>query len=321
MEKPMSFKILGSGNGHPEFILTNEQISEMVETSDEWITTRTGIKSRFISNGESLLDLASGAAKKALERSGVRADELDLIICSTVQSDFVTPALACMIQNELGATCPAFDINAACTGFIYALDVAKSYFDSDRARHILVVAAEQMSKHINWKDRETCVLFGDGAGAVVLGKGNGLCAIRITAKGDDKLLTIGGTTGNNPFRTGEVMDTNLHMLGKEVFKFAVNSMCRDITEVLDQAGLQMTDIKKVIPHQANMRIIRSAADKLSIRDEQIAIGIDRYGNTSSASIPILLAELFENGELQEGDKIVLSAFGGGLTSGACIIEI
>ena len=178
-----------------------------------------------------------------------------------------------------------------------------------------------MSKLLKWKDRETCVLFGDGAVAVVLTKGTGLRAIKITAKGDDKLLTIPGTAGNSPYRSGIHEGSLLHMQGKEVFKFAVNAMCRDIADVLERANLTMKEVKKVIPHQANMRIIKAASERFGITDEQLALGIDRYGNTSSASIAILLGELMESGELSEGDIIVLSAFGGGLTSGACIIEI
>lgn len=244
-----------------------------------------------------------------------------LIICSTIQGDNITPALSCEIQHELGASCPAFDVNAACTGFIYALDIAKSYFDAGRSKNILIVSAEQMSKLINWQDRSTCVLFGDGAGAVVVTKGSNLKAIKVTAKGDSDLLVIPGLTGNNPYWEGEKPDLFLHMKGKEVFKFAVNSMCNDIIDVLAESGRGIEDVTKVIPHQANIRIIRSAADKLGLRDDQLAVNVDRYGNTSSASVPILLGELMESGELKEGDIIVLSAFGGGLTSGACIIEV
>jgi len=317
----MSLKITGTGKACPEFILTNSDLTELVDTSDEWITSRTGIKTRYISTDETLLDIAVKAAKEALMRSGIEPGDLDLIICSTMQGDFITPSLACQIQKEIGAECPAFDMNGACTGFIYAIDVAKSYFDAGRAINILIVAAEQMSKLLDWKDRETCVLFGDGAGAAVFSKGTGLLAIKITAKGDDKLLTIPGTSGNSPFWTGSREDSFLHMQGKEVFKFAVNAMCRDIEDALDQAGITMKEVKKVIPHQANMRIIKAASERFGITDDQLAVGIDRYGNTSSASIPILLCELMESGELREGDIVVLSAFGGGLTSGACIIKI
>lgn len=317
----MSFQIIGTGRAHPKYVLSNDALTKMVETSDEWITTRTGIKNRYISTDETLLDLSVAAAKDAILASGKNADDLDLIICSTVLGDYVTPSLACLVQKEIGATCPAFDLNAACSGFLYALNVAAAFFDSGRATNILIVSAEMMSKHLDWTDRETCVLFGDGAGAVVLTKGNGLRAIKITAQGDDKLLTIGSNGGASPFSTLEKKPTYLHMQGSEVFKFAVTSMCRDITAVLGEAGLEADQITKVIPHQANQRIIKSACDRLSLREDQVVSGIDRYGNTSSASIPILLSELFENGTLHKGDLVVFSAFGGGLTTGACVIEI
>ena len=238
------------------------------------------------------------AVKTAMLKSGLNPEDLDLIICSTLQGDNITPALSCEIQRELGASCPAFDINAACTGFIYALDIAKAYFDSGHAKNILIVAAEQMSKLVNWQDRETCVLFGDGAGAVVVAKGSGLKAIKINARGDSNLLVIPGLTGNSPFWEGEMNDPYLRMKGKEVFKFAVNSMCGDLTDVLEAAGIGIEDVKKVVPHQANIRIIQSAAEKLGLREDQLIVGVDRYGNTSSASIPILLGELMESGDLE-----------------------
>lgn len=317
----MSFKIIGAGMGLPALSVTNNDLSKLVDTSDEWISTRTGIKSRYICTNETMFDLSFSAAQNALKNSGISAAELDLIICSTVQSDYVTPSLSCLIQHGLGAKCPAFDINAACSGFIYALDVAVAYFESGRANNILIVSSEIMSKHVDWTDRATCVLFGDGAGAVVLTKGDGLLSIKITSQGDDKLLTIGASIGASPFAEKRGESKFLKMQGSEVFKFAVTSMCRDINDVVEKAGLKIEDIKKVIPHQANLRIIHSAAEKLKLREEQMVHGIEKYGNTSSASIPILLSELFENKELESGDIIVLSAFGGGLTSGACAIEI
>lgn len=317
----MSFKIIGTGMAHPALAVTNSDLSKYVDTSDEWISSRTGIKSRFISTGESMLDLSVSAAKTAVCNSGLDAGDLDLIICTTMQGDYVTPSLACLIQRELGAACPAFDINAACSGFIFALDAVAAYFDAGRAENILIVSVEMMSKYLDWNDRATCVLFGDGAGAAVLAKGAGLRAIKITAKGDDELLFIPGNTGNSPFAGKEHKEQFLHMTGSEVFKFAVSAMIRDITDVLAAAGIGTDKVKKVIPHQANLRIIRSAAEKLNLRDDQLVLGIDRYGNTSSASIPILLSELFETRELESGDIVVLSAFGGGLTTGACVIEI
>lgn len=317
----MSFQIIGTGYSHPKYVLTNDELSTMVDTSDEWITTRTGIKSRYIATDETLLDLAVDAARQAVEKSGCKPEEIDLILCSTVQGDCKTPSLACMVQRELGAKCPAMDINAACAGFLYSLDVAAAYMDAGRTKNILVVSAEMMSRHADWTDRATCVLFGDGAGAVMLTKGTGLKAIRITAKGDDRdLLVIGGDKGNSPFQKTTLPPPFLKMAGSEVFRFAVVSMCRDIKKVLAQAGMTVDQLTYVLPHQANMRIIHSAAERLGLRDDQIVSSIARYGNTSSSSIPILLGEMVEQGKIKRGDLLALSAFGGGLTTGACIIE-
>lgn len=319
----MSFQIIGTGRSHPDYVLTNEKLSTMVETSDEWITTRTGIKSRYVSTGETLFDLASDAGKKALANAGMGGEELDLIVCSTIQGDYQTPSLACMVQTAVGANCPAFDINAACSGFIYALDVAASFMDAGRAKNVLVISGEMMSRHVDWEDRATCVLFGDGAGAVVLTKGDGLRSIRITAKGDEKmLLQIGVGKGNNPFlpEDTQVAPPYLKMAGSEVFRFAVTSMCHDVKTVVEEAGITLEDVRFVIPHQANMRILHSAVERLKLKEEQVISAMDRYGNTSSASIPTLIDELHEAGKLQRGDYLVLSAFGGGLTTGACVIR-
>lgn len=264
---------------------------------------------------------AAKAAGEAISNAKVLPSEIDLIIATTIGGEYLTPSLACVIQKRIGAVCPAFDINAACTGFIYALNTAKAYFDSAMAKKILIVSAEMMSSYVDWKDRSSCVLFGDGSGAVLLEKGNNLLEITVSATGDEDLLKIGGMKGNNPFSTKQAESPFLQMNGKDVFKFAVSSMCNDIGLVLEKAGLTMNDIKKVIPHQANMRIINFAKEKLGIPDDKIVSAIDRFGNTSSASIPILLAELIENKELKTGDLVVLAAFGGGLTNGACIIKI
>ncbi|MEG2038472.1 MAG: beta-ketoacyl-ACP synthase III [Oscillospiraceae bacterium] len=317
----MSFHILGTAKALPEFVLTNERLSTMVDTNDEWITSRTGIKNRFIITSETLADLAVEAAKSAIAKSGIDANQLDLIICATMGGDYIVPSLACVIQKRISAGCPAFDINVACTGFIYALDIASAYFDSGKASRILIVSAEMMSNYIDWTDRSTCVLFGDGAGSVVLEKGNNLLAIRLTACGDEETLTVRGVQGNSPFKQNNDVNTFLQMNGGEVFRFAVNSICKDITFVLSQAGISIEQIAKVIPHQANMRIIKSAKERLGIPEEKMVSSIERYGNTSAASIPIMLAELIENGQLHDGDLAVLAAFGGGLTTGACIIKI
>jgi 3-oxoacyl-[acyl-carrier-protein] synthase III len=316
----MSFNIIGTGSAYPACSKTNEELSQFVETSDEWITTRTGIKSRHISTSESMTEIAAEAGRLALENASVRAEDLDLIICATIRGDYITPSLACMVQKELGATCPAFDLNAACTGFIYALDVALGYFARKKAKKILVIAAEIMSKLVDWKDRSTCVLFGDGAGAAVLTEGDALLSIKIGANGSKDFLKIDSSAGNSPFADAGELNPFLEMNGKEVYKFAVASMCGDLEQVIREAGLTQQDIDLVLPHQANMRIIETAKAKLEIPAERYRTNIARFGNTSSASIPILLDELNRAGELEEGKTLALAAFGGGLTTGACVIR-
>ena len=293
----------------------------MIDTSDQWITSRTGIKSRYVSTVETLENLSTAAAQRALDKAGMTAGELDLIVCSTMKGDYVTPSLACLVQRNIGADCPAFDLNAACSGFVYALDVADSYVKSGKADTILVIGAEMMTRHLDWKDRSTCVLFGDGAGAVVLKKGDGLKSIKITARGENTLLTIGSVFSNSPFSKHQQPDPDFRMAGGEVFKFAVSSIIQDVKDVMEQAKVTPEDIRWMIPHQANLRVFQTAKDKLGFREEQIAVAIDHYGNTSSASIPLLLDEWMEEGKLTSGDYIVLTAFGGGLTTGACVIKL
>ena len=317
----MSFIISGFGKATPEAEITNAQMSDILDTDDEWITSRTGIKTRRISSGETLCDLASAAALAAISRAGAAATDVDYIICSTVQGDYLTPSLACQVQGRIGAKCPAFDLNAACTGFIYALDVAASLFDSGRAKSILIVSAEMMSRHVDWSDRATCVLFGDGAGAVFLRKGDGLRSIVLSADGNEGVLNIPVARRGNPFGMEPTAEYALYMQGSEVFKFAVGHMTADSKQAMEMAGISSSDVKRFLPHQANARIIRTSQKSLGFSDEQVAVNIHKYGNTSSATIPILLAELMENGEVSGGDYILLSAMGGGLTSGACVIKL
>ena len=316
----MNFNITGTGAALPENEVTNAALTRLVDTSDEWIQSRTGIKSRRVMNEESLLDLAANAAKKALSMADVAIEEIDLIICATMQADTITPSLACMVQKRLGLVCPAFDINAACTGFIYALDAAAGYFARGRAKKALVIAAECLSKHVDWEDRATCVLFGDGAGAAVLEAGEGLLSTAMTADGNDKALVIAGTQSRYPGVQYENKKPVIHMNGQEIYKFAVNAIVRDVKRVLDEAKVKVEDVKCFFFHQANLRILETAAQKLGVAFEKLAVNIQRVGNTSAASIPILLDEVNRAGQLQKGDVIVLCAFGGGLTTGAACIR-
>lgn len=317
----MSFQIIGTGRAHPKFVLDNDTISKIVDTDNEWIVSRTGINTRYVSTNETITDLSVEAAKKALEKSGVLAKDLDLIVCSTMKGDYACPSLACLVQRDIGANCPAVDLNAACTGFIYGLDMADAYISSEKAETILIIGAEMMTRHLDWEDRSTCVLFGDGAGAVVVKKGQGLKSIKITAKGDDNLLVIGNTFCKSPY--GEQVDKDPHfrMKGTEVYRFAITSVLRDVKDVMKEADITVEDVKMLVPHQANLRVFQAVKDKLGFKDEQLALGIDHYGNTSSASIPLLFDELIEEGKLKPKDIIVMTAFGGGLTTGACVIEL
>ncbi len=317
----MSFRISGTGKCLPRKILGNQELSTMVETNDEWIVSRTGISNRRIATDETMSMMTIEAARTALEDARMDPLELDLIICSTIRGDFMTPSQACVIQAGIGAQCPAFDVNAACTGFLYAMDIAESYFRSGKVRKVLIVAFEMMSKLIDWNDRNTCVLFGDGGGAVVLEPGNDLLSISLTAKGQHETLSIPNMSGNSPFdKTPSISRQCLQMNGAEVFKFAVNGIVSEIAAVLHKAGLDKSDIDAVILHQANLRIIQSAKQRLKMKKAEFFSNLEQVGNTSSGTIPILLDQLSRGQKLKNGQLIVMVAFGGGLTTGACILR-
>lgn len=319
-------KILGTGSYLPDNIMTNDDLSKLVDTSDEWIQQRTGIKARRISKGETTSDLAYKVALKALESSNTDADEIDLIICATITPDSFMPSTACIVQNKIGAKdAVAFDISAACTGMVYALVTAEQFIISGMYKKILVIGTETLSKIIDWEDRTTCVLFGDGASAVVLGatdKGDGIKANSLYSDGSRwDYLTCKALPLNNPYVTEEANNKlTMEMKGQEVFKFAIRSMVLNINEVLEKANINNDDIKYIIPHQANKRIINQAAKLCKIPEERFYMNLDEYGNTSAASIGIALDELNANKKLSRGDLIILVGFGGGMTSGAILFE-
>ncbi len=313
-------RIIGTGSAMPSLTVTNDMLSEFLDTSDEWISSRTGIKERRIISSESLRELGVAASQRAIQDAGIEATDLDFIICSNVINNFVTPALSCVIQGDIGATCPAVDINAACSGFLYGLSMAESFLATGKGDHILVLCAEEPSRLVSWKERNTCVLFGDGAAAAVVSKGEGMRSIHLSTKSNIEPLYYQRKMEYNPFVTNPDADAPLIMNGKDVFKLAVSSSTKDINFVLDKAGLNPDDISYFILHQANMRIINSIRDFLRQPDEKFPHNIEKYGNTSSASIPILLDEMYRDGLLKKGDLLVLSAFGAGFTSGACVLE-
>lgn len=315
----MSIKIIGTGKGIPKKILTNEEISTFLDTNDEWIRSRTGIERRFICSGETLTDISALAAEEALSNSGLKIKEIDLIICSTISGDYTTPSQACLLAERLNAKCPAFDINAACCGAIYAMDVASKYIQTGGAKHILIVCAEMMSKHADWKDRSTCVLFGDGAGACVVTKGNALKYINISCSPDSSILNLKSADGNNPYANNSKEKNFLQMQGQEVFKFAVLAVIKEIKRAMKKLNLLPEKIDYFLLHQANKRIIDSAREKLKQDTSKFPMNIHKYGNMSSASLLILLNEMLSNGKIKKNSTLLLSVFGAGMTTGTCII--
>lgn len=316
----MSFKILGTGSRLAEKVVTNDDLSKIMETSDEWISTRTGIRSRHVSTYETASFLATEAAKAALSSSGLKAEDIECVICATMRGDTFTPAAACAVAEALGVNAPAYDVNAACSGMMYAFDIADSYIKSGKYETILVVTVEQMSKLVDWEDRASCVLFGDGAGAVVLQKGDGLKSIHISCAPSTTMIHGESYVGTSIYNQTEEMKPVLHMQGQEVYKFAVSTMMSEIDAVLKQAKLSVADIDYFLPHQANMRIIDGAAKRLGLKSERVLTNIDTCGNMSATSIPVLLDEYARKNAFKRGDKLLLVAFGAGMTSGACVIE-
>ncbi len=316
----MSFRMLGTGMYVPERIVTNDELAGFVDTNDEWITKRVGVRQRHIAQKETVADMAYYAACRALENSDCSAQDLDLILVSTVSGDFSSPSVACLLQKRLGVQCMAYDINAACSAFLFLLETAAGYFARGTVKKVLVVGAERLSRIVDWSDRSTCVIFGDGAGAAVLGTGDGYGKSVFHVQGDDEVIRIPHYAPESPFHTKSEETPYIHMNGQETFKYAVNSICRDIREVLDMAQIDGDAVKYIVPHQANSRIIDTAARRLGMPEEKFYMNIDRYGNTSSASIPIALDELNRSGKLERGDTLLLTAFGGGLASAACLLR-
>jgi 3-oxoacyl-[acyl-carrier-protein] synthase III len=314
-------RIIGTGSYLPAKILTNADLAGTVDTSDEWILQRTGIRERHIAaDNESASDLALQASRRALEMAGIAADQLDLIIVATTTPDMVFPSTACILQSKLGVkNMPAFDVQAVCSGFVYALNTADVYIKSGQYEHILVVGAEVYSRILDWSDRGTCVLFGDGAGAVVLKRSDtpGILASRLHADGSHAdILSVpgqvcGGAVSGRPL---------LQMDGGAVFKFAVKVLEEVALETLEAAGLQKTDIDWLIPHQANIRIIQATAKKLGMTMERVITTVDRHANTSAASVPLALDEAVRDGRIREGHRVMLEGVGGGFTWGAVLLQ-
>lgn len=331
--KKTGIRVKGIGKYVPELIATNEDFAKIVDTNDEWITQRTGIKTRHITNGEPNYYLGAMAATAAIKDADIKADEIDLIIAATCTPDFFTPSLSCLIQREIGAIgCMAIDINCACTGFDYGIDMAKRYLQSDDAvKTVLLVAAEELSKFVDYTDRSSCILFGDGAAAFVLEKQEDtLYSSYFGADGNGaKFLVSRALKSENVFRTQkeefdmdmpQVKDYFFTQDGKEVYKFATKAMPNAVAEACKKAGISPNELDAIVPHQANVRIIETAAKNLGISMDKMIVYIDRYGNTSSASIPIAFCDAVAEGRIKRGDKVCLVGFGGGLTYGGVVFE-
>ena len=319
----MYARIIGTGHYLPEKILTNQDLEQMVETSDQWIQDRTGIRQRHIAaEGQTTCDLAEQAARLAMDDAGLKPGDIDLLLVGTTTPDLVFPSTACLLQHRMGmAECGAFDINAACSGFIYALSVADQYIRNSNARNVLVVGAETLTRMVDWNDRSTCVLFGDGAGAAVLTADDtpGILSTHIHANGgysDLLKVDVGVSRGFKAEARGGLA---VSMKGNEVFKVAVNTLGRIVDETLAANNLEKEDLDWLIPHQANLRIIKATARKLKMSMDQVVVTVDRHGNTSAASVPMALDEALRSGRIQRGDKMLLEAFGGGFTWGAALI--
>ena len=324
----MRSRIVGTGHSYPEGILTNADLEKIVETSDDWITTRTGIKQRRkAAPGEYTSMFAVRAAKQAIERAGLEPTDIDLLLCATVSPDQILPSTGCIIQAELGAhKAAAMDVVAACSGFLYGVTLADTMIRTGQSKNALVIGAEVLTQYVDYTDRQTCVLFGDGAGAAVLSAGNddrGILAARIRSDGryEEQLFSPGGGTRRPPStETLAAGDHFFKMKGNELFKVAVRSMADISREVLEEAGLKPEDVKLFIPHQANQRITDAVANKLNVESERVYSNIAMHGNTSSASIPIGLDECVEAGRITEGDLVLLASFGGGVTWGGVLMR-
>lgn len=311
----------------PETVLTNDDLSKIVETNDEWISSRTGIKQRHISSGENTSDICIKIADKLLAKSKIAPEDIDLIITATITPDYATPSVACMVQGHIGAdNAGAFDISAACSGYIYALATADKFIKTGMYKTVMVLAAETLSKIIDWSDRSTCVLFGDGGGGAIITASDTPCGVlaeELRAKGKDgsSLMANEHKTVNPLTTPDEPNNSYVYMDGKMIFNFATKVVPQSVAGILEKEGLTSDDIKYIVPHQANSRIIDIIARKLKMPIEKFYVNISQYGNTSAGSVAIALSEMSEKGLIEKGDKVIVTGFGGGLTWGSLLIEL
>lgn len=313
-------RITGTGVALPKMVVNNDRIAEFLDTSDEWIASRTGIRERHVVSDETMIELGAEAARKAIADSGLNVSDIDFIICSKLINTYITPSLSCIIQGEIGATCPCVDINIACSGFLAALELAGPMIDCGKYKNILIVCAEETSRIVDWSSRNTCILFGDAATGVVVSPGKGVITSMMSTKSMTDVLYHTRRLLDTPFLKKEEKDLPLEMNGREIFKNAVRASVADIKEVLSRAKMSVADIDIFVLHQANLRIIESIRQQLDLPEEKVPHNVEKYGNTSSASIPLLLDELLKAGKIKDGDKVLFSAFGAGFATAACIME-
>jgi 3-oxoacyl-[acyl-carrier-protein] synthase III len=317
-------RIIATGSALPECVVTNADLEKIVDTSDEWIHSRTGIRQRHIAaDGETTGDLAFQAAQRALEAAGVKASELDLIVLGTTTPDIIFPSTACLVQHRLGANgCAAFDVNAACSGFVYALGIADKFIKSGQSKKVLVIGAETLTRMVDWTERESCVLFGDGAGAVVLEASTepGIYATCLHADGGFKHLLYNPVGVSVGFKDEPNHGVRIKMAGREVFKVAVKTLDSLVEETLNAAGMDASQLDWLIPHQANLRIIEATAKRLNMPMEQVIVTVDKHANTSSGSVPLALDSAVRSGKVKRGQNLLLEAFGGGFTWASALLR-
>lgn len=313
-------RIIGTGSSLPTLTVSNDDLAKFLDTNDEWITARTGIKTRHLLSNEDLYDLAVDAAVKAIKASGLRPDQIDFLLVSNVANRHVTPGLSCIVQKRIGLTCAGLDINVACAGFVNALMLADGMMKAGHAKNILILCAEEPTKYCDWKERDCSVLFGDGAGAVVLTEGNAFKDVKLTMISDRDVLYYERGMETTPFEEKYIKGQPLVMKGKELFRTAVSESAKDIITLLHNNSLRHEDIDWFMLHQANKRIIEGIRNIVGGPEEKYPTIIQKYGNTSSASIPIMLDEMLADNKIHPGDKIVMSAFGAGFVSAACLWE-
>lgn len=313
-------RIIGTGSALPKKIVTNDMLSEFLDTGDDWIVPRTGIRKRHVISDENIEDLGAEAAMNAIKMSGLDISEIDYFICSNVINEYITPGLSCIISEKIGLSCPCIDINCACPGFIYAMDIAESHFQAGRVKNVLIVCAEEPTRMTDWHDRSTCVLFGDGAAAAVFTAGNNMKGIRLHSQPSTDMIWQKRKLEPTPYITKEEVDVPLQMKGKKVFKFAVNASTTEVEALLNELGITKDQVSYYMVHQANKRIIDAIKNYLNEPDEKFPTNIVDHGNSSSASCAILLDECNRKGMFQKGDILVFSAFGAGLLSGVAVLE-